>query len=89
MRIFRGRVRDKDFSLGRVEVFFTGESYIFSENFENKVELMETMSRIPNLSKYTKYRTLLSMLWDAIAPFLVVFTGLLCSSKPGNFREMI
>ena len=35
---------------------------------------METMSCIPNLSKYSKYRILISMLCDVIAPFLVVFT---------------
>ena len=32
-----GRVGDKDFGPVRVGVFFTGVSYIFSENFENKV----------------------------------------------------
>ena len=34
-----GQVGDKDFGPVRVGVFFTGVSYIFSENFKNKLEL--------------------------------------------------
>ena len=34
-----GLGRNRDFGPVRVKVFFTGVSYIFSENFENKVEL--------------------------------------------------
>ena len=36
-----GQVGDKDFDLVWFRVFFTGVSFIFSKNFENKVELNE------------------------------------------------
>ena len=38
LRLFLGRVRDKDFSPVWVGVFFTGVSYIYFQEFLDKVE---------------------------------------------------
>ena len=62
-----GRVRDKNFILVWVKVFFTGISHFFFLRISGiKWNHMDTLPRI-------------SMLWDATASFQVVFTSLIYS----------
>ena len=56
-----GQVGDKDFCPVQVRVFSIAAFHI-SKNFGDKVELTETMHHIPKMSRYSEYRTLISML---------------------------